>query len=322
MECPPYDKQEILRVHGKKGKIMRGGKKTSFDINFYNDILVDNISKGESMLILHADDYKPNPQLSLNLIKNSLGKGEEALHITNKHENRISLPNGVTTLDFDDGDLKNKITSYTNSLKLKKQFGRIILESPGNDFEKTASLANFVHDRVLQEAKKKWSRKEYKLKTTEFQKFLDFFLTVPILGIDNYKYKLQIISTRFSRCIFISKDTVFFYNKTFGSKILPGNMRENFIKNNLTYIVLFILFTKPMSGYEMIKTIFERFRVSLPQSTVYTTLYGLKKDGVIGDKKLEDNKKTKIFYLTDPKAIEDELHAFADFINLLSQTLI
>ncbi|PWB56801.1 MAG: hypothetical protein C3F06_00820 [Candidatus Methanoperedenaceae archaeon] len=70
---------------------------------------------------------------------------------------------------------------------------------------------------------------------------------------------------------------------------------EDIIKNHLEIIILDILYTKPMSGFELIKEIFLKYNVLLSQGTVYPYLYSLKAKGILQIEFKNRDMRTKIY---------------------------
>lgn len=73
---------------------------------------------------------------------------------------------------------------------------------------------------------------------------------------------------------------------------------EDLVKSHLEIIVLKFLSEKPMCGLEIIKEIFTKYNVLLSQGTVYTTLYKLKKEGILYAEFDKGNMRTKKYSAT------------------------
>lgn len=73
---------------------------------------------------------------------------------------------------------------------------------------------------------------------------------------------------------------------------------EDLVKSHLEIIVLKFLSEKPMCGLEIIKEIFTKYNVLLSQGTVYTTLYKLKKEGILYAEFEKGNMRTKKYSAT------------------------
>jgi CheY-like chemotaxis protein len=68
---------------------------------------------------------------------------------------------------------------------------------------------------------------------------------------------------------------------------------EELVKSHLEIILLKFLSEKPMCGLEIIKEIFTKYNVLMSQGTVYTTLYKLKKEGILYAEFEKGNMRTK-----------------------------
>ncbi|MEW6070094.1 MAG: PadR family transcriptional regulator [Candidatus Thermoplasmatota archaeon] len=84
---------------------------------------------------------------------------------------------------------------------------------------------------------------------------------------------------------------------------------EQFVKNNLENIVLFLLQEKPLCGYDIIKTISQRYHIFLSQGTVYPLLYSLTQQRLLVSKQ---ELKAKVYYPTAEgiKIIQNRLNEF------------
>lgn len=60
-----------------------------------------------------------------------------------------------------------------------------------------------------------------------------------------------------------------------------NSMSRRVIKNFLDVLVLAELRNGPLSGYDMISFIHDRFRVLMSPGTVYSLLYALERDGLV-----------------------------------------
>jgi len=81
--------------------------------------------------------------------------------------------------------------------------------------------------------------------------------------------------------------------KTFSRKAL-----EKFIKKDLEVITLSLLLRSPMCGYDLIRTIYQRYHTFLSQGTVYPLLYDLERRELLGIAK-SGSTRSKVYALTD-----------------------
>ncbi|MEM4188794.1 MAG: PadR family transcriptional regulator, partial [Candidatus Hadarchaeum sp.] len=81
-------------------------------------------------------------------------------------------------------------------------------------------------------------------------------------------------------------------------ELAPKESLEHFVKRHLETIVLSMLSEHPMCGYDVIKTIYQRYYTSLSQGTVYSLLYSLEARGLVTVMKGE-SMRSKIYVLTE-----------------------
>ena len=73
-------------------------------------------------------------------------------------------------------------------------------------------------------------------------------------------------------------------------------MHRRIIKNFLDVLILAELRNGPMSGYDVIAYIHNKFRLLVSSGTVYSLLYALERDGLIGG---SWNQRKRVYKLTD-----------------------
>lgn len=78
---------------------------------------------------------------------------------------------------------------------------------------------------------------------------------------------------------------------------------EKFVKQNLEKIVLSLLEQQPLSGYDIIKVIFQRFDVPVSHGRVYPLLYSLDGRGILKGE-IERSAKVKKVYSLTQKGID------------------
>ena len=83
-----------------------------------------------------------------------------------------------------------------------------------------------------------------------------------------------------------------------GIEVAPKEVLEEFVKRHLDTIVLSMLRERPMCGYDVIKTIYQRYHTFLSQGTVYPLLYSLEGQGLLAMEKAE-GERSKVYTLTD-----------------------
>lgn len=93
-----------------------------------------------------------------------------------------------------------------------------------------------------------------------------------------------------------------------------NQMVEEVIKSNIETIILSILFNQSMSGLELIKEIFEKYRVLLSQGTVYPYLYSMKERGILDIEIKKGDMRTKRYTPNEKgkQIIENKLNDFIE----------
>jgi len=102
-------------------------------------------------------------------------------------------------------------------------------------------------------------------------------------------------------------------------KILK-KMHERIIKNFMDIIILSELRNAPMSGYDVISFIHNKFRLLVSSGTVYSLLYSLERNGLIEG---NWNERKRVYRLTEKgtKTIETILSANDKIKNFITSLL-
>jgi len=79
---------------------------------------------------------------------------------------------------------------------------------------------------------------------------------------------------------------------------IPKQVLESFVKKHLETVVLALLSRSPMCGYDLIRTIYQRYHTFLSQGTVYPLLYDLERRELLGIVK-SGSPRSKVYALTD-----------------------
>lgn len=80
------------------------------------------------------------------------------------------------------------------------------------------------------------------------------------------------------------------------TSVVLKKMHRRIIKNFLDVLVLAELRNGPMSGYDVIAFIHNKFRLLVSSGTVYSLLYSLERDGLITG---SWNQRKRVYKLTD-----------------------
>lgn len=84
------------------------------------------------------------------------------------------------------------------------------------------------------------------------------------------------------------------------------------IKSNLDILILRALKDRPMCGYDLIKTIFQKYNIFLSQGAVYPLLYKLKDQGILQAEFDQGNMRSKIYSIKadSEEIVNDRLNEF------------
>jgi len=308
-------------------------------------IILNKLKWGDRLLLLYGDNVNPYPVFR-SFVNNGLSNGDLCLYAFDISTSKLSFEEKEPNLRIIPLNKKRqklnlekfydklmrmyvhiKAGKY-NGLRVLIDFGKIS-DNPNSedilDCEKEILRKSKESSRLL---RKSWSKLGFKhYKKVLGENFPIIALTAyNTSSIDNDTMKSLIklherivISTQnqFTTLLpnFITKQELSLENSldTVSEKVV-----EEFVKKNLENIILSVLNQEAMCGYDMIKTIARRYHVFLNQATVYSTLYSLKKAGILKNETMPDNK-TKIFILTDD-GINIAKNKLRDFTKVLEHT--
>ena len=99
--------------------------------------------------------------------------------------------------------------------------------------------------------------------------------------------------------------------KTPPVETLPREALEHFVKRHLETLVLSMLRQNQMCGYDVIRTIYQRYHTFLSQGTVYPLLYSLEDKGLLSVVK-SDSPRSKVYALTEEgkRVANDKINDF------------
>lgn len=100
---------------------------------------------------------------------------------------------------------------------------------------------------------------------------------------------------------------------------LNPELVEGLVKKELRNIILSLLLTKPMCGTELVKLLYEKFRVFISPGMLYPSLHELERKGLL---KYEYKLKNKVYSVQEREQTEVLLKRNAQASSLLSQFLV
>ncbi|MEK6868852.1 MAG: PadR family transcriptional regulator, partial [Nanoarchaeota archaeon] len=94
---------------------------------------------------------------------------------------------------------------------------------------------------------------------------------------------------------------------------------ENLVKRELKNVVLSMLLTRPMSGTDLVKLLYSKFKVFVSPGMLYPTLHELEKKGLL---KYEYKLKNKVYSVHEKEQAELLLKKHVKVNSLLSEFLV
>lgn len=110
-------------------------------------------------------------------------------------------------------------------------------------------------------------------------------------------------------------------NKNLEKELKDSNQElvESAVKKELRNIVISLLLSSPMSGAEIVKVLYEKFRVFISPGMLYPALHELEKTGLL---EFEYKLKNKIYRVKEKHHAEILLKDYVKVNSLLSQVLV
>ncbi len=100
---------------------------------------------------------------------------------------------------------------------------------------------------------------------------------------------------------------------------ISSDIIENLVKRELKNIILSLLLSKPMSGTDLVKILYEKFKVFVSPGMLYPTLHELEKRGLL---KYEYKLKNKIYSVQEKEQTKLLLKKHVRANSLLSEFLV
>lgn len=260
--------------------------------NLNKNILFDKIDLGENFLILYSntDNHK---QILHNFMRNMAANNSILFYVSHKR-NQLNFNFNVRKYSF---SVINEDTIYKLKTELNKCFNEV--EKNNRDMLLVSDWSNEELNQCeifipfLEELIKKsqglrpsgWKRKyrEIRQKTPFFlvnafeTTNLDERFIQQLIQLHQRVYLLQEnLNTFLLPAISSAMQTI--YPKAY---VLPQELLEKIVKDNLELVTLLFLEKGNKSGYQILKDIASQFHCILSQGTVYPLLYQMEKEGKI-----------------------------------------
>ncbi len=199
------------------------------------------------------------------------------------------LPKEIEDLEGQVKKVYTKARSEEKALRILIDFGKLITR---HSYDKAMDLVNGVLAMASQSKGKKSAPQT--VMTAFNYESLEAEQTKSLIGM----HKNVLISTKDGTTTLALNFQTRKKIEDNGIEIAQRDALEHFVKRHLETIVYSMLLERPMCGYDIIKTIYQRYYTSLSQGTVYSLLYSLEAKGFLSVTKAE-SQRSKLYVLTE-----------------------
>lgn len=273
-------------------------------------LLFDNLLSKDYALLLYGSGVDVW-RFFYSFLENGLGRGETCVCIYDKVNSKMELdvafgeaikngklivfPIGLGYLPKEIEDLGAQIKkiyakSNGNALRVLIDFGKLITR---HSYDKAIDFTKTIIETPSSSAKGKKSLSKMVVTAFNYES-LEAEQTKALIDM----YKNVLISAKDGTTTlalnFQSRKKI----EGNGVEIAQRDALEHFVKRHLETIVYSMLLERPMCGYDIIKTIYQRYYTSLSQGTVYSLLYSLEAKGLLSVTKA-DTQRSKLYVLTE-----------------------
>jgi len=154
------------------------------------------------------------------------------------------------------------------------------------------------------------------------KKWLKHTRAICVYNIDNLDPSILKHLVNAHDKMFLSVDSIRMVSHKSLEKEVEGinpEIVENLIKRELKNVVLSLLLSKPMSGTDLVKLLYSKFKVFVSPGMLYPTLHELEKKGML---KYEYKLKNKIYSVQEKEQAKILLKTHVRVNSLLSQFLV
>lgn len=260
-------------------------------INLNNNILFDRINHGENFLLFYQNT-KDHRVILQNFIQ-QMNNDSRIVHISNK-QNELNLNLDIKKISFNiltEKGIHNLKTKFNVHLKDMEERGInlcLIADWASVHLKKDDGLFfPFIEDLIKKS--KGLNPPGWKRKYRSISKPAPFML-INIFDLNELKddpYTIRKLINMHKRTYILQNNlNTFLLPKISPSPdiivpkfdILPQNILERIVKNNLEIVILCFLEKNKKSGYQILKDIASQFHCILSQGTLYPLLYKLEKE--------------------------------------------
>jgi len=269
--------------------------KGTISYNLGENILFDNITHGENYLLLYTNTNN-HKYIIQNFMRRMANKNSTLVYISHK-TNQLNFTFNVRNHFFNvmsDNiiqDLKSQLEKYFSEMEKNDNALLLIADWASADLRNCKTFLPFLEGIIKKSQGLNppgWKRKygETSHKTP--------FLLVNAFDAANLNAEsIQELTKMHSRVYFLQENISTFFLPTISPSlqtifpkqhILPQNLLEKLVKDNLELVVLLFLEDGDNSGYQILKDIAKHFHCILSQGTLYPLLYQLEKENKIAKK--------------------------------------
>ncbi len=269
--------------------------KGTVSYNLGENILFDNITHGENYLLLYTNTNN-HKHIIQNFMRQMANKNSILVYISHK-TNQLNFTFNVRNHFFNVmGDniiqeLKTQLEKYFSEMEKNNTPMIIIADWVNVDLRDCKTFLPFLESLIKKSQGLNppgWKRKygEIRHKTP--------FLLVNAFDATNLNAKFfQELTNMHSRVYLLQENHSTFFLPTISPSlqtifpkqhVLPQNLLEKLVKDNLELIAVLFLEDGAKSGYQILKDVAKHFHCILSQGTLYPLLYQLEKENKITKK--------------------------------------
>lgn len=269
--------------------------KGTISYNLGENILFDNITHGENYLLFYVNTNN-HKHIIQNFMRQMANKKSILVYISHK-TNQLNFTFDVRNYFFNvmsDNiiqDLKSQLEKYFSEMEKNNTALFIIADWANIDSKNCKTFIPFLESLINKSQGLNppgWKRKHEKIRHKTP------FLLVNAFDAANLNAEfIQELTKMHSRVYFLQENLSTFFLPAISPSlqtifpkqhILPQNLLEKLVKDNLELIVLLFLEDGDNSGYQILKDVAKHFHCILSQGTLYPLLYQLEKENKISKK--------------------------------------
>ena len=291
------------------------GKAVSYNLG--ENILFDRINYGENILILYQNTT--NHQQILRNFISQLAQGDALLFYLSHNSHQLDFDFKIRNFNFNVitenvlHELKSQLDQCFKEREEKNKEMCLVSDWSGANLSNCSTFSTFLEELIKKSqglSPPGWKRKFHqKIQMKNPFLLINAFeisalteqLMQQLIFLHQRVYLMQENQNTFLLpTLSPSRQTIFPK-----AHVLPQELLEKVVKDNLELITLLFLERNPQSGYQILKNIAQHFHCILSQGTLYPLLYQLEKNNRI---KKQNGRGREVIYSLTP-AVKTELHS-------------